>query len=350
MIPTTAEWGLASRLLRGPGESGPTKVTALLTERCHLRCDFCRLWENPDSGASTEEWLQVFRANPELRWVNLSGGEVFAQERLDTLLLGIVEALPKLALLDFPTAGQKPAQAERAVQTLLKTRLPRLVVSVSLDGGPGHHDRVRGVEGAFERGIETYQRLRKLQNRRFQVKVGCTLTTQAREQYAGLRQALQQRLPDFDLRELHFNLAHHSNHYYRNTEFTDLPDEEALQVLEETRFGWSPVSWLEWTYGRLARRALEEGFPPMGCTALRDTVFIGADLTVYPCSIWDRPLGNLRDENHSLRQVIEGLPARHARQQIDRKQCPGCFTPCESAPAMLARPWRSTWLALTSSQ
>src|SRR5262249_47422653 len=103
LAPTLSAARLAAALWRAPRRGGPLKITAVLTERCHLRCDFCRLWEAPDPGVPTATWIEFFRANPFLRWVNLTGGELFAKERLDELLDGIVAALPRLELLDFPT-------------------------------------------------------------------------------------------------------------------------------------------------------------------------------------------------------------------------------------------------------
>ncbi len=324
----------------------PPKVTAILTEHCHLHCQFCHLWNDPREGAPLEDWLRFFASNRHLCWVNLSGGEVFVKSRFEDLLDGLVGALPELALLDFPTAGQRPDTILCIVEKLLCTRLPLLSVTVSIDGGPAIHDRLRGVDGAFERALETYSRLREIGNSRFVTRVGCTLTAHAREQVDSLTTALKDRLRGFSDQELHFNLAHHSSHYYKNGGFDDLPGEDALRILEERRNSWSPIGWIEWTYSRLARRALAEGFPPMGCVAIDKTVFVAPDLTVHPCSIWDRPLGNLRDHAYSLSRLLERDEARAARAEVDRRLCPGCMTPCEAVPALLARPIFSTIQAL----
>jgi MoaA/NifB/PqqE/SkfB family radical SAM enzyme len=354
---------LATALIRPPRRGRPVKVTAILTERCHLKCDFCRLWESPDAGASPTEWLAFFRANPFLRWVNLSGGELFAvaNARLDELLRGIVAALPNLELLDFPTAGQRPDEVEAAASALLATRLPRLAITVSLDGGPPLHDRLRGVAGAFERAFETFARLRRLARSpqleggapgRLVVVAGCTLTDAADEQATSLANELRARLPDFDASELHFNLAHHSSHYYRNAQFGGLPDERAVRVLEQ----WSATSrprgalgWIERHYARLARRALRDGFPPVGCEAIARTLFVGPQLDVHPCTIWERPLGNLRDFGLSLERLLAQPVAAEARATIERRACPGCFSPCEAVPAMLAHPLRTTFVRASSA-
>jgi len=330
---------LAAALFRAPKPGQPPKITAILTERCHLRCAFCRLWEAPVSGAASDEWLRLFAANPFLRWVNLSGGELFAKERLRELLTGIVAALPRLELLDFPTAGQRPDEVEAAVDALLATRLPQLAVTVSLDGPPALHDELRGVEGAFERALDCFARLRTRRNSRFVVVAGCTLTERAALQAEPLAAELARRLPGFDPRELHFNLAHHSSHYYRNAAFGELPGQAALDVLARWPRRRGLLGFLEHGYARLAPRALREGHPPIGCEALRRTVFVGPDLEVHPCTIWERPLGNLRDFGLSLTRLLTQPQSREARALVERRACPGCFSPCEALPAMAARPF-----------
>ena len=342
------QWGLA-RELWSAGESGPSRLTAILTEHCHLRCDFCRLWEDPQHGAETAEWIKLFQKNPNLRWVNLSGGEIFARESLQTLLQEMIQALPHLALLDFPTAGQRPDRVEEVVRDLLASSLPRLVVTISLDGGPELHDELRGVPGAFERALKTYLRLRSLQSGRFATRIGCTLTARADQQVESLTRVLGERLPGFRPREVHYNLAHHSSHYYRNQPFQELPDQSALRILEKARLRPDPLSWVEWVYGRLARESLREGFPRVGCESLRHTLFVSPDLTAYPCSIWDQPLGNLKDYDYSLLRLVQSSQSRAARKKIDEQACPGCFSPCEAVPAMLAHPLRATLAALQRS-
>jgi MoaA/NifB/PqqE/SkfB family radical SAM enzyme len=339
--PLPSDLSLAAALLRAPRRGRPLKVTAVLTERCHLRCEFCRLWEAPRAGVPTFEWLAFFRANRFLRWVNLTGGELFAKERLDELLEGIVAALPALALLDFPTAGQMPDAVEASVRRLLATRLPRLAVSVSLDGGPALHDELRGVPGSFERAFETFARLRPLRSARFTLVAGCTLTDRAEEQEKTLVAELSRRLADFSPRELHWNLAHQSTHYYRNPGFTGRPGAAALEVLRRSPRPAGPLGWIESHYARLAPRALEEGFPPVGCDALLRTVFVAPDLTVYPCTIWERPLGNLADFDLSLERLLARAEVEQARREIVARRCPGCFSPCEAVPTMLAHPLRT---------
>ena len=58
------------------GALDPFKLTWILTEQCSLRCGTCHLWAtDPASGPSLDEVGHVVAANPQLTWVNLSGGD-----------------------------------------------------------------------------------------------------------------------------------------------------------------------------------------------------------------------------------------------------------------------------------
>jgi hypothetical protein len=77
------------------------------------------------------------------------------------------------------------------------------------------------------------------------------------------------------------------------------------------------------------------------CGALRASVFLGADLDVYPCSIFDRSLGSLADVGYALRRIPELPGARAALEAVESKACPRCWSPCEAFPTLLLRLGRS---------
>jgi len=99
----------------------------------------------------------------------------------------------------------------------------------------------------------------------------------------------------------------------------------------------SPVDAIERRYWRLAERYLRAGDSGQPCGALRASVFLAADLTVYPCSIFDRPLGPLRQVGWSLRRLPELPDARATLGLVEARQCPRCWSPCEAFPSLLLR-------------
>ena len=74
----------------------------------------------------------------------------------------------------------------------------------------------------------------------------------------------------------------------------------------------------------------------IACQSLRSTAFVSPEGELYPCHVWDRPLGNLRE--HSFAELWHSRRVREARGEVERLDCGGCFTPCEAYPALAGDP------------
>lgn len=329
--------------LAGMRGAGPFKLTYVVTDECSCRCAICRLWQAPRAGATGDEIEAVFAANPALSWINLSGGEVVERDDF-AAVVGAAIGHTRCAALDFPTAGQRPDRVVAGVRAALSAGAPRLFVTVSLDGPPEVHDSLRGTAGAFARALETIRELRRLRARRLTIAVGLTFSSRNARDPDATVGALLAAAPELDRRDLHFNLAHHAPHYYRNRP-GDRPDPAMLPSLraffaaERARRGLprSPLDLLELAYWRLAEDFLATGRTPLPCSALASSVYLDPDLTVYPCATWDHPLGNLRDHDYSLARALAAPAAALARRRAEARDCPNCWTPCEAYPTILSR-------------
>ena len=56
---------------------------------------------------------------------------------------------------------------------------------------------------------------------------------------------------------------------------------------------------------------------------------------VHPCSMWDRPLGNIRDHDYDLGKIWNAPASLEAVREIREKRCPHCWTPCEAYQSLL---------------
>lgn len=314
----------------------PFKLTWILGESCSLTCRTCDLWRRPAPGPTLTQVRAVIAANPGFTWVNLSGGDFVERGDAPALVEAVANGFPDLALLDFPTAGQEPEAVLDALQPALASAVPRIFVSVSLDGPDAVHDAIRGRRGAATRARETLRRLRSIRRRGLRVVVGTTLSRHNAGPAGSVETALPPHIP---ARDLHVNLAHHSPHYYRNG--SDLaPDPDlALAVLDDlTRRGGlrlDPLGLIQARYRSLLRRYLRSGDVGGACGALVASVFLAADLTVYPCSIFSRSLGKLGEGTDSLAEILTRAEARRARALAVERACPGCWSPCEAFPTLL---------------
>ena len=327
---------LATRVARSNAgrNARPFKLTLIVTWTCDTRCRMCNIWKRDKQGVMTvEEVAAFFAKNPYFSWVNLSGGEIWTRPDAAALISEVIRASPDLYLLDFPTTGQKTDAIVAGVEGILATRVPKLLVTVSLDGPREVHEDVRGVAGAFDRAIATFRALRRLRSGRFDVFLGMTLSNFNKGQLFTTIDAVRAEIPDVTLREFHVNLAQVSAHYYGNADMAPTTN-AALADLDEfvRRRGTSlhPVAWLERRYQELTRSFVETGRTPLPCKALASSVFVDARWNVYPCSMYDAPLGNLRENGFDLDRIWRGDPAVRLQREIAEKRCPNCWTPCEA--------------------
>jgi len=98
---------------------------------------------------------------------------------------------------------------------------------------------------------------------------------------------------------------------------------------------------IERIYRAEAMRYLAGGRTAIGCSALLSTVYLSEKGEVYPCTIWDKPLGNVRNTGFRLMPIIEaarrmgfggswsiagartaGRPAKHTLQSWRRRSNP----------------------------
>ena len=324
---------MTAALRRGTASDGlPYKLTLIVTRRCPTRCSFCSIWKTPSPDEMTpDEWERVFCSTPQAVWANLSGGEIFQRADLGAIVASMTRRMRNLYVVDFPTTGYFPERAVETCEALLAGGVRRVLVTVSLDGPPALHDQLRGREGAFEQACAGLRTLRAAKLPRVRAYFGTTLFPENHDQVDAMIAAARDCVPGLKPRDFHFNLGMESGHYYRNLGANTTPPVDVLATLERfKRRGLDPVSVIERAYQRRVPAYLATGRSPVPCAALRASVFIDPQGVVYPCSIYDRPLGALRDHGHDLGALLGIAEARSARQAVIEDRCPGCWSPCEA--------------------
>ena len=330
---------LAETWFRRP--STPTRVVMSLTRRCNLRCNMCLTWatEPSVSAMNPDQVGGILAQMPKLTWLDLTGGEIFVRADAEKVFDRVVENAPALRMLHFPTNGWFGDRTVDVVHSL-RSRRPEvdLIITVSIDGPPRIHDETRGREGSFDRALETFRRLREIPG--VGVYVGTTVTAKNQEMLEELEGILQSRIPGFSPREWHWNWLQESEHFFKNGQVEGL-EPEATSGLVQThleRRGWprNPVDLMEFGFLTTLER-YQQGEPTgIGCQSLRSTCFISPEGDLYPCHVWDRPLGNLLET--PLAELWHADETLEVREAVKRLACGGCFTPCEAYPALVGSP------------
>ena len=316
----------------------PYKVTFALTYKCNLKCRICNIWKKPYfKEMSTAEIAEVFSNIKNLNWLDLTGGEITQRHDLGEILRAIITHSTNLSILHLSTNGQSPEGIIKAIQIVPKRIVT--IVTVSIDGPSEIHDQLRGKEGAYKKAIQTYNNLKSLfLAERLQTYISCTISHYNLNHIDRLLIDLFREIDNFSSDEVHFNISHRSNHYYKNLSMKDLGKSSFFQFrkfLELSEKGNIVKKLLERRYLNFVEGFFTQGLRLATCQSLRATCFIDPYGNVFPCTIYDRPLGNLKKCNFEISRLWSGDTASEIRKAIAQKKCPGCCTPCEVYPALL---------------
>ena len=196
---------LRGELEREDGWSrAPLLVQIKVTNRCNMRCRMCGQWG--ETGYHLEhEGRQSIDPETARRFVDqvaplgidmtLWGGEPLVYPHLDELL---AHCRTRGVPVGIITNG---LTLERHAERLVRHRVKDLIVS--LDGPPAVHDRVRGIDGAFERTVAGMRAVAAERRRQGVLRPRFRISTVISEDTWPHVEELYDTLADLDLDILH---------------------------------------------------------------------------------------------------------------------------------------------------
>ena len=326
----------------------PLKLNLCLTYWCQYRCKTCNIWQRkPTDELTTGEVLALVRENPQVTWVDLTGGEIFLRPDIDEILDAVVSGWRHLAILHFPTNGFLTDRIVASAERIAGRGPAKTVITVSIDGDERANDEIRGIKGGFRRQIETFKALRRI--RGIDTVFGVTLSAYNVGRFADTFAACAREIPGLRIDEMHLNVAQASAHYYDNERTPEvIADPKLLQIELNTyrRLKGRPQSaseMLEAAYMRHLDRFLATGQTPMPCHALRASCFIDPWGVVYPCITYSTPIGRLRDTGMRLEPIWNAAETKQLQQEIWNGHCPQCWTACEAYQSILGNVLAGRW-------
>lgn len=308
----------------------PYKVTFALTYRCNLRCKYCRTWARPEKDElSLDEIKLAINSLPHLKWLHFTGGEIFLREDIEEILNFTMEN-KKLAILTFSTNGILTEKILGIVRPLSeKLRGIKLIITCSIDGTIEVHDRLRGIDGAYNKCMETFTELRDFEN--INTYLGVTISEDNYREVQFLFSNLKKQISDFSFDEFHFNFINRSFLYNNTTVESSrkLIDREIYFSVDKLRRIYKHKgvkAFLENKYFELMASYLKDRKSPLKCSALNASCFIDPYGDVYPCINYEAKIGNLALTNYNFInfwKIASGI-RDGVEEMIENKRCPGC--------------------------
>ena len=305
-----------------PGQTPPFMIV-FINSICNLTCEHCFYWKNLNKrdDLTFDEFERLSRELGEFENLNLSGGEPFLRPDFAEICSLFVEN-NSVKQIYVPTNGYYTEKTEQQLRKLLQSnKLQFFVCELSLDGMPEYHNRFRGNARSFDKAMETYDMLERLQREdpRLRIHAISTATHENLEEIEGLTKLLYERCPAMD----HHNLAVIRGD--RKNPTLQGPALEKYGALyrtvaglwadrEKGRFGSIVEPMLQWA----KRKTIDSQSQFVPCTAGVMTGVIHANGDVAVCENHP-PIGNLRQK--SFFEIWDSDEANALRGRIRAREC-----------------------------
>ena len=296
----------------------PIHAIVAVTDRCNARCLMCDIWKK----GRTEEMAPAdySRLPGTLREINVTGGEPLLRDDLEEAIRTMRTTCPKARIV-LSTNGLLPAR----LASLLE-RIDPIAVRVSLDGIGEVHDRIRGVEGAYQKAIESLDVARTAGIS--DLGVCATLSKHNAGTVKDIQELAKRRGIQFT-----FTVTHSSPVFFGDQHDDEAEVGTAICDMTEIRSrlfrSTNPKDWFK-AYFVSGLIDMVLGHPrSVDCRAGTDFFFLDAQGNVYPCHMWERRMGNLLE-----RAYADIIDDNQATLRAVAKCSKRCWMTCTVAPEM----------------
>lgn len=305
----------------------PFNVVASVTYRCNSRCKTCNVWRRSADELTVDEWRRVFAGiGRSPYYLTFSGGEPFLRQDL-VEIVGAAVALCQPAIITIPTNGLLSEVIPGRVEHILElAQGVQVGINISLDGVGHDHDVIRGVEGNYERALETYRRLRELRYPNLTLSFHTVVSCFNVQQIPSIYEELSQLEPDSYISEVAEERVELQTVGAEITpspaEYAKVADFLAAEARNSRHSGLARITQaFRAQYYDLAKRILLEERQVIPCYAGFSSAHIAPDGDVWACCTRAEPLGNLKDTGYELAPIWFGERAEAARRSITAGEC-----------------------------
>ena len=338
--------GLASTALRSNLTSleKPYKLNFAITYWCNSRCLTCNIWQLKPKGELGIDEIRKFAAsNSYFKWIELTGGEVFMRSDLVDIARAFAQSSKKLYILTMPTNSLcNHALMEKKLREILELGIPRVAITISLDGYRELHDKVRGIPGNFDKAMDTFRMLSRIKKdyKNLFFVFGYTMSKFNQGKLRETIEAVMKELPEVTYNDFHVNLGQISENYYGNSDL-DIRANDA-EVVGEIKWligkrspGLSAIQAIESAFLRNLVDYAATGRSPMKSRSMEASVFMDSYGKVYPSIMWNKEIGNIRDTEYSLEPLLKSEEAQSVRDDILNGREPNQWTSCEAYQSLI---------------
>lgn len=302
----------------------PSDVSIITTYRCQMRCQMCNIWHNPTDAAKEIKAIEL-EFLPQLKFVNITGGEPFLRDDLED----IVEVMQgKSKRIVISTSG---FHYEKIFK--LAERFPNIGVRVSIEGLSQTNNTLRGQDQGFDRGLKTLLGLKSMGIK--DIGFGITVSNRNSEDMLWLYELGKSMNMEFATAAFHNSFYFHKDdNFITNKEEVTANFQELIRRLLKQN---QPKSWFRALFNLGLIGYIDEQKRMLPCEAGTVNFFVDPYGEVFSCNgleekYWKESMGNIRT-GQSFEEIWNGPQAQKVRACV--RTCPkNCWMVGTAAPVM----------------
>ncbi|MGC8669599.1 MAG: radical SAM/SPASM domain-containing protein [Candidatus Micrarchaeia archaeon] len=321
----------------------PYKLNFAITYRCQSRCLTCNIWQmRPKGELKIDEIREFAKRNTFFKWIEITGGEPFLNSDIVDIVKAFKTYSKNLFIVTMPTNSLTNHDVIiNELRQILELKIPKVAVTVSLDGYKELHDKIRGVPGNYDKAIDLYKRLKLLRKeyKNLYFVFGYTMSNFNKGEFERTFQSVKRDIPEISYNDFHINLAQTSSNYYNNansgiTPFGEEVSREIAEFIKKRRMSLNPIELIESTFLKGLSSFAKSGRMPLRSRSVEASVFLDSFGDVYPSIMWNRKIGNIRESNYALEGILKSKEAEAVRKAIKSGNEPIQWTSCEAYQAI----------------
>ena len=311
----------------------PREAVIAVTYRCNCRCVMCNIWKEK---VQLEMPADAYSKLPTtLRVVNITGGEPFLRPDLGDVVKTINRRLPRSRLV-FSTNG---LMNDRIISEIgeYASYHKRIGVGISIDGLMETHNRIRGVENAYENALATITGLKE--TGLSDLRIGMTIMPENVGEIRGVFRLATELGVEFTS-----TIVHNSEIYFKKTNNSTLGLGESISdpLSELVRVQLKSHRPKEWFRALHTQGIFDTSIRDAllgNCQAGHRYFFMAPNGDIYPCNVMNLRMGNLNEAsgwNHLM------TPENQDRVCNAVSACKlDCWMVCNTRSLILSHPIKS---------
>lgn len=310
--------------------SRPRYINLSFTYICNSRCLMCDNWKRykdepkkVSKELTLKDYEKFFSENDywfsDLKNIGIAGGEPFLRSDLIDLVKSIHKNLPKVQI-GLQTNGLCPEKTAEVLEKIVKF-YPEISLGVSLDGIKKTHDKIRGINGAYEKVLQTISQAKKIGIK--EINSGMTITNDNCTEILKVKEVVEKEGVKFAC-----FLADSGEYYHKQTK--NGLDENARKSVINSLKEFSGDYYLDNLRLQLEGKRKRN----LPCYSGWTSLVIDPYGEVRPCVLRSDSFGNIKKS--PLSEILTGVKAKEIREKI--KKC-SCWSICEATTSAIIDPW-----------